>query len=272
MQTVGREAALCLVIIVDPSAAIAPEPEMAVTLEICVPDATSAIEAERGGAHRIELCENLGVGGTTPSAGSIALACRLVRVPVHVLIRPRAGGFCYSELEREIMVEDVLTAKRLGASAVVIGALTSEATVDSRAIERLVAVARPMGVTFHKAFDLVAEPFDALATLIDLGVDRLLTSGRQPTAIQGLPLIEDLARASGDRIRIIAGGGITPRDAKQIVATALITEIHVGSAVYTSSNDATPRDSSVPPLMPLTHASVDARRVSKILEAIEATS
>ena len=158
----------------------------AVKVEICVGDVASAIAAEAGGADRIELCDNLAVGGTTPSAGTIAESCRRLSIPVHVLIRPRGGDFIYSEPEIAVMRHDIETAKALGAAGVVLGVLTADGAIDRDQTAALIALARPLSVTFHKAFDQTAEPLEALETLIDLGVERVLTSGGRPTALEGI--------------------------------------------------------------------------------------
>ncbi len=166
-----------------------------VQVEICVGDVASAIAAESGGADRVELCDNLLVGGTTPSAGTIAEACRRLSIPVHVLIRPRAGDFIYSEPEIAVMRHDIEVAKTLGAAGVVLGVLTRDATIDREQTAELVALARPLCVTFHKAFDQTAEPLEALDILIALGVERVLTSGGRPTALEGIETTRETGRS-----------------------------------------------------------------------------
>src|SRR5271168_42497 len=152
-----------------------------VKVEICVGDVGSALAAQAGGADRVELCDNLAVGGTTPSAGTIAESCRRLSIPVQVLIRPRAGDFVYTESEIAVMRHDIEIAKTLGAAGVVLGALKPECTIDQATTEGLIALARPLRITFHKAFDQTPAPLEALDTLIELGVERVLTSGGRPT-------------------------------------------------------------------------------------------
>jgi copper homeostasis protein len=205
---------------------------MKLLLEACVAGVESALAAQQGGADRVELCEDLAVGGVTPSAGAIAVACRALEIPVHVLIRPRGGDFLYSEWEFEVMRRDLETAQALGAAGVALGLLTASGAVDCERTARLVKAARPLRVTFHRAFDLVREPHQALEELIALGVDRILTSGGSPTAREGLARLGDLARSSAGRIGIMAGGQIREDDLPAILAAGL-REVHAGSALRT---------------------------------------
>jgi copper homeostasis protein len=202
-----------------------------VTVEICAGDLESALEAGRGGADRVELCDNLQVGGTTPSAGTIAEACRRLTIPVHVLIRPRAGDFLPTVAEFAAMRHDVETARTHGAAAIVIGILRPDATIDRERTATLVHLARPMSVTFHKAFDEVRDSDEALEVLVALGVDRVLTSGCCPTAIEGIGVLKSLVERTRGRITILAGGRITMEDVSLILQRTGVREIHVGSAV-----------------------------------------
>ena len=218
-----------------------------VQVEICVGDVESAIAAEAGGADRVELCDNLAVGGTTPSAGTIAEACRRLRIPVHVLIRPRAGDFVYSEPELAVMRHDIEVAKALGAAGVVLGVLTREAAIDRDQTAALVALARPLRVTFHKAFDQTREPLEALDTLIDLGVDRVLTSGGRPTALEGIETSPSLVDRAGDRIAVMAGGRLDTDNLETVIRQSRVREVHLGSAAsrtIESSMRTSPRDGS----------------------------
>jgi copper homeostasis protein len=200
-----------------------------VTVEICVEGLASALAAGVGGADRVELCEHLAVGGVTPSAGAIALACQSLNIPVHVLIRPKAGDFVVSEVEFEAMRHDLATARSLGAAGAVLGVLNPDGTVDEARTGVLVAEARPMTVTFHRAFDEVPDPFEALETLVALGIDRVLTSGQADSARAGIPVLAELhARAAG-RIVVLAGGRIRSSDLQALVELGL-DELHVGSA------------------------------------------
>jgi copper homeostasis protein len=200
---------------------------MSVPVEICVEGLASALQA--GPASRIELCENLAVGGVTPSAGAIAVACERLSIPVHVLIRPRGGNFIYDNDELLTMKRDVQAAKGLGASGVVLGLLTGDRKVDLEKTAWLIEQARPLSVTFHKAFDEARDPFEALDDLITLGVDRVLTSGQAPTAFEGLKTLVDLTNRSNGRIVVMAGGSITLEQIRPIIEAG-VKEIHLGSA------------------------------------------
>ncbi|HLX12691.1 MAG TPA: copper homeostasis protein CutC [Bacteroidota bacterium] len=206
-----------------------------VLLEVCVDSVASAIAAERGGADRIELCANLHEGGTTPSAGTIELAVKHCSIPVHVLVRPRAGGFCYGGTDLLIMKRDIAVAKKLGAAGVVIGILTQGRTIDVVRMRALIMAARPMSVTFHRAFDAVKNPMKSLEQIIEAGADRLLTSGQKSSAEKGVQLIAELVRRAGGRIAIMAGAGVNEKNAKKIVEETGVREIHVGSAVAKKS-------------------------------------
>ena len=201
---------------------------MKAAVEICVEGLLSAFEAMSGKADRIELCENLAVGGVTPSAGAIQIAQR-ANIPVHVLIRPRGGDFCFEGSEIETMRRDIEMAKSLGTSGVVVGVLDAEERVDRDRNARLIEAARPMSVTFHKAFDVARDPFEALDDLIELGVDRVLTSGQAPTAMAGLDTIVELTRRAAGRIAVMAGGSITLDQIRPIIGAG-VKEIHLGSA------------------------------------------
>jgi copper homeostasis protein len=201
-----------------------------VTVEICVGDVESAIAAEAGGADRIELCDNLAVGGTTPSAGTIAETCRWLSIPVHVLIRPRAGDFVYSEPELAAMRHDIEVAKALGAAGIVLGVLTTESAVDRERTGALVALARPLRVTFHRAFDQTRDLLEALGALVALGVDRVLTSGGRPTALEGIDALATLANRAGNRLAVMAGGRLTAESLETVIRKSGINEIHLRSA------------------------------------------
>jgi copper homeostasis protein len=200
---------------------------MPVPVEICVEGLTSALAAGR--ASRVELCENLAVGGVTPSAGAMAVACDRLAIPVQVLIRPRGGDFVYSDDELLAMKRDIQAAKGLGASGVVLGCLTREMRIDLEKSAWLIELARPMSVTFHKAFDAARDPLEALDDLIALGVDRVLTSGQAPTAMAGLQTLVELTDRGNRKIVVMAGGSITIPQIRPILAMG-IRELHLGSA------------------------------------------
>lgn len=197
-----------------------------IVVEICVDSVGSAVAAQAGGAHRVELCDNLMEGGTTPSAGAIEIARQLLNIKLQVIIRPRGGDFLYSDTDFEIMKRDVETAKGLGVDGVVIGILDAHGDVDTTRIAELVERATPMSVTFHRAFDVCRDPFKALDELADLGIDRILTSGQEATAIEGLDLIAELVKHAGDRITIMACGNLNERNINRVIAETGVKEVH----------------------------------------------
>lgn len=200
-------------------------------LEVCVDSIESALAAQEGGAARVELCDNLLEDGTTPSAGMIEVARQYLRIGLHVMIRPRGGDFYYSDIEFEVMKKDILIAKQLGADGVVFGLLKPDHTVDLGRTRYLVQLARPLRVTFHRAFDLATDSFQALEDIISLGIERILTSGHAQTALAGLSLITRLVESAAGRAIIMPGSGITPQNARTILAASGADEIHAGSAV-----------------------------------------
>jgi len=206
-----------------------------VLLEICLDSVEAAIAAQQGGADRVELCDNLLEGGTTPSAGTIALARQSIDIDLNVIIRPRGGDFCYSEIELEVMKYDIEQAKQLGANGVVIGLLKEDGSVDVDRTGALVELARPLSVTFHRAFDMSRDPYEALEALIELGLERVLTSGQENSVLEGLDLITDLVRQAGDRIIVMPGGGISERNISKIVAQSGVKEIHLVGMVSVES-------------------------------------
>ena len=194
--------------------------------EICVDSVAGVRAAKASGAQRVELCADLLEGGITPSRGMVRQARAIGAVGLHVIIRPRGGDFLFDDDEFAIMRADIETARAERAEGVVIGLLTAEGEIDAERTRVLIALARPLSVTFHRAFDVAAEPFQAIETLVELGVDRVLTSGQEATALEGLPLIVELMKRAGDRIVIMPGGGITARNVERIVAAARPREIH----------------------------------------------
>ena len=200
-----------------------------IQLEVCVDSVESAMNAERGGADRVELCDNLFEGGTTPSAGCIAVVRANLKIGLQVIIRPRGGDFLYDAREVAVMQHDVRVAQELGADGVVIGALTAQGQVDRAITKQLIELARPMNMTFHRAFDMTADPFQALEDLIDLGVDRILTSGQQATAWEGVGLIEALEKQAAGRVVIMPGGGINEHNIRALVQQTGVSECHVSA-------------------------------------------
>ena len=196
------------------------------TLEACTGSVESTIEAEKGGANRVELCAALYEGGTTPSAAVIEMACEKVSIPVYVIIRPRGGDFLYSDIEFEVMKRDILFAKSAGAKGVVIGLLNADGTVDVERTRALVAVAVPMEVTFHRAFDMAKDPSEALEAVIQSGCKRILTSGGCNKAFEGRGNIAALVKQAAGRISIMAGSGVNAGNVEQLIEEAGITEVH----------------------------------------------
>lgn len=200
---------------------------MAFELEICAYSVASCIAAENGGATRIELCMGKPEGGTTPSAGLIYTALKAVRIPIHVIIRPRGGDFCYSQLELAQMEYDIKLAKQLGAAGVVFGCLTPEGEYDHIANQRLLDAACGMQVTFHRAFDMCNDQIRTLNTIINAGgFTRILTSGGQENAIAGTDKIKTLVELAKDNIGIMVGCGITPNNIKTLAETTKATMFH----------------------------------------------
>ena len=194
--------------------------------EICVDSVGGVRAARHARAHRVELCADLLEGGITPSLGTIRQARKVSGIALNVMIRPRGGDFLFNTDEFAAMRADIETAKAEGADGVVIGLLTAAGEIDGPRTRELVALARPLSVTFHRAFDVAAEPYPALETLIELGVDRVLTSGQEATVLEGLPLIVELMKRAGDRIIVMPGGGITARNVERIVVAAKPREMH----------------------------------------------
>lgn len=199
--------------------------------------------AEQAGADRIELCAALGVGGLTPSAGLVEETLAATDLPVHVLIRPRDGDFIYDRYEVSAMLRDIAMVARSGAHGVVVGALTVDGEVDSETCERLIGAAGGLSVTFHRAFDLAREPFAALEAAVGLGAHRLLTSGQEPTALDGAPLIAALVRAAAGRSVVMAGGGITAHNVAEVLSRTGAPEVHFSarSTVDSASRYRNPR-------------------------------
>ncbi len=194
--------------------------------EVCVDSIDSALAAERGGADRVELCSDLLEGGLTPAYGTLKVATERLRIGIMMMIRPRGGDFCYSEAEFAAMAHDVHLAKDVGASGVVFGILTPEGDVDVERTRQLIQRARPLAVTFHRAFDMTRDPFAALEALVGLGVDRVLTSGQEPSVLEGLDLIAELVARAAGRIVVMPGGGITDRNIARIRAKLPVAEMH----------------------------------------------
>jgi copper homeostasis protein len=196
--------------------------------EVCVVSVGGVRAALAAGADRVELCASLEAGGVTPSIGLIERAVELAagRLTVHVLVRPRGGDFVYSGDEENVMSRDIRAVKAAGADGVVVGALTPAGAVDVPLTHRLIKVARPLSVTFHRAFDEAADPASAFDDVLALGADRLLTSGGAPTALEGADVIESLVERSGKRIAVMAGSGVSEHTAAEIRRRTGVRELH----------------------------------------------
>jgi copper homeostasis protein len=241
-------------------------------IEACVDSVSSALAAEKGGARRIELCDALETGGITPSAAKIQLCVERLSIPVIVLIRARGGDFLYGDTTTEEMLRDIALAKSFGAHGVAIGALLADGTIDVPRIRAMIDAARPMEVVFHRAFDGTPDPFAALETLHGLGVQRILTSGQAPTALEGVDILRHLVQAAKGRITILAGGGINEENAAAIVKGSGVQELHIRgtTAVASGMTYKRPGFDLTKPLMPDNVRSVtDAARVRATVEAVQ---
>lgn len=247
---------------------------MSIKVEVCLSGIESAIAAQKGGANRVELCGCLSVGGTTPSRGTIELVRQHIDIDLYVMIRPRRGDFAYSAYEFEEMKRDIEAAKESGAQGVVFGILKPNGMVDKRRAGELLALARPMGVTFHRAFDMTRDPFEALEDLIELGIDRVLTSGQADSALAGQELLAELVKQADDRIIMMAGVGITENNVRQIIRGSGVKEIHVRSgcsqvieSVMQFRNPAIPMGGA-PELSEYVIRQTSAERVRSIVQAV----
>jgi copper homeostasis protein len=205
-------------------------------LEICVESVDHAVAAERGGAHRIELCANLSSGGTTPSVALMQTARREVRIPIHVLIRPREGDFCYSDDELEIMRNDIRAVKQFGMDGIVLGILNENGGVDIARTKVLVELSHPLPVTFHRAFDESKNLENSLEEVIHTGASRILSSAGQPRATDALPTLARLVQAARERISIMPCGGINSDNVLDIVRTTSAQEIHTSAGTSNANS------------------------------------
>lgn len=197
-----------------------------ILIEVCCGSVDDAIEAEKGGADRVELNSAVFLGGLTPSLGSIIEAKKRLNIPVMIMIRPRAGGFCYTQAEMEVMLRDAKLAVEHGTDGLVFGILTSGGSVDTERCRRIIELAQGRQTVFHRAFDVTPDPLEALDQLIDLGFSRVLTSGQERTAPEGLETIRKLIVHSGGRIEILPGSGLRPNNIRAFVEQTKATQVH----------------------------------------------
>lgn len=195
-------------------------------IEICANSVASCLQAQQGGAYRVELCAGIPEGGTTPSYGEIAVARELLNIKLNIIIRPRGGDFLYSHVEHQAMLHDIEMAKKLGVDGVVIGCLTADGKIDMVRNKELMEAAKGMSVTFHRAFDMCEDPYESLEQIIALGCDTLLTSGQRPTAIEGISLLTELVNKAAGRIVIMPGSGVNEDNIAQLAQETKATEFH----------------------------------------------
>jgi len=198
-------------------------------LEVIAFNIESCLLIQLAGAHRIELCDNPGEGGTTPSYGLLKKAREHVSIDLFPMIRPRGGDFLYNDDEFEIMKEDILRCKELECDGVVIGLLNADGTVDVKRSAELVELAHPLGVTFHRAFDRTRDAFEALETLIDIGCERVLTSGLTPNVTEGTEMLTQLINAADNRIVIMPGSGVRSNNIQELAQKTGAVEFHTSA-------------------------------------------
>ncbi|MGO1244479.1 MAG: copper homeostasis protein CutC [Sphingobacterium sp.] len=206
-----------------------------IKLEICANSLFSALQAQQGGASRVELCQNLENGGTTPSYAQIMLTRKELHIGLHVLVRPRGGDFLYTEEEFQEILSDVLFCKQQGCDGVVVGVLNADGSIDLTRNAILVEQAKPMTVVFHRAFDRCSDPIRALEDIIALGFDRILTSGQRDTAEQGKELIKSLVEKAAQRIEVMPGSGVNETNIRSIIEYTKAKSIHSSAKTVVSS-------------------------------------
>lgn len=204
-------------------------------VEVVCYNITSVVEAEKGGANRVELCDSPGEGGTTPSFGTIQLAKERVSIPVFVMIRPRGGDFFYSDDEFEVMKRDIISAKQQNADGVVFGILHRDGSIDKARCGELIQLAYPMKVTCHRAFDMTNAPFEALEDCIEAGFHRILSSGQQTSVQNGLSLLSSLEAKAAGRIIIMPGAGISEENVAEVLWKTSASEIHISGKTFLES-------------------------------------
>ena len=243
-------------------------------VEIVVYNIASALKAQEGRADRIELCDNPGDGGTTPAYGTIELVRQNVSLDVYVMIRPRGGDFFYSSYEFHAMKRDISQCQKLSVDGIVFGILNPDGTIDKKRCKELIAKAKPLKVTCHRAFDMTRDPFEALEDCIEVGFDRILTSGQQAQASMGAELIGELVKKANGRISIMPGSGVNEDTVTAIVSKSGAKEVHC-SATASAESDMIFRNQNIAGMGSDEGAefklrTVDPNRVIKIRELAQA--
>jgi copper homeostasis protein len=227
-------------------------------LEICANSYQSAANAQDAGAHRIELCQELSIGGITPSYGLLKQVVDTLKIPVFVLIRPRSGHFVYTEEEFNVMKINIQLSKDLGCAGIVSGVLKEDKTIDIERTKELVELSKPLPFTFHRALDEVTSPEEALEHLIELGVERILTSGQETSAEKGIELLIELHQIANNRIILLLGGGVNAENTSQF-KNAGFSEIHASASLQIDKDDSLFS-------VPLTYS--DSKKIKAILKVI----
>lgn len=245
-----------------------------VSLEVCANSVTSALAAQVGGAVRVELCDNLLEGGTTPSCGEILMARKLLHIKLYVLIRPRGGDFLYTDVEFDVIMADIRYCIEAGCDGIVIGMLNADGTVDKARCGEMVALARQwgLGVTFHRAFDMCADLFQALEDIIELGCERILTSGGKSSAMEGSGQIARLITQAAGRITIMPGSGISESNVASLVRFTGATEVHSSARVRVPSKMAYQNDYILMGTAAGDEYSTDVTNAGKVSNIIQAAN
>lgn len=205
------------------------------TIEIVVYNVTSALQAQAGGADRIELCDNPGEGGTTPSLGMVETVRQNTTLDVFPMVRPRGGDFCYSRSEFHAMKRDLYHFQKAGVDGIVFGILMPDGRIDKKRCKELIDKIRPLQATCHRAFDMTRDPFEALEDCIEVGFDRILTAGQKPKAVEGVELLAELVKRASGRIRIMPGSGVNEGTVEEIVSATGVQEIHFSATAMQPS-------------------------------------
>ena len=242
-------------------------------IEVCAINIQSAIAAQNAGAKRIEFCDNLFEGGTTPSPGTLQVVRKLLDIEINVMIRPRGSDFCYNDFEFEIMKRDIEFCKTLGVDGVVFGILNPNGTIDLKRTKKLIKISHPLNITHHRAFDMTPDPFQSLEEIIELGMDRILTAGQKNTAIEGKELIKKLISQADDRIIIMPGSGINEDNILELKKETGATEFHLTGHKKTESRMTYRKEEiymgGIPQVPEYEIRVTDEKRIRKIIELLK---